>query len=264
VKTLRNAGGRLSIPKPLFLPNKPDGEKKMPMMDTATTQTSPNTESLSVFFPCYNEQDNVRRVYQSAVVVLENIGVNYQLIFVDDGSRDRTAKVVDDIAAADPRVSVVHHPTNLGYGAALQSGFRAATKKLVFYTDGDGQFDLNELPALIPLMKHYDIVSCFRLDRRENLIRKFNAWCWTRFVCFLFHLRLKDINCAFKLFKREVFDNLELRSTGALINTEILARAIRRGYTITQVGVHHLPRTSGRSTGSRPDVIFRAFRELVK
>jgi glycosyltransferase involved in cell wall biosynthesis len=234
------------------------------MPDTANRSPSLGADALSVFFPCYNEQENIRSVYESASKVLGQMGVDYELILVDDGSADQTPRIVDAIAAADPRVRVIHHPTNLGYGSALQSGFRAATKTFVFYTDGDGQFDLNELPPLLPLMKQYDIVSCFRLNRQEGLSRKFNAWCWTRLVCLLFRMELKDINCAFKLFKRRIFDGLELRSTGALINAEILARATRRGYAITQVRVHHFPRIGGQPTGANPRVIFRAFRELVK
>ncbi len=234
------------------------------MPDTANRSISAGTDSLSVFFPCYNEQDNIRRVYESAAKVLGNLGMDYELILVDDGSTDQTPQIMEAIAAADPRVTVVRHPANLGYGAALQSGIRAATKTLVFYTDSDGQFDLSELPPLLPLMQRYDGVSCFRLDRRDGLHRKFNAWCWTRLVCLLFRMEFKDINCAFKLFKRRVFDGMELRSAGALINAEILARATRRGYAVTQVGVHHFPRTRGRPTGANPRVIFRAFCELVK
>jgi len=233
-------------------------------MPVTTNPIELGADSLSVFFPCYNEEDNIRRVYESAAKVLANLGVDYELILVDDGSTDQTPQIADAIAAADPRVRVVHHSANLGYGAALQSGFRAAAKKLVFYTDGDGQFDMNELPPLLPLMKQYDIISCFRLHRQDHWTRKFNAWCWTRLVCFVFRMKIKDINCAYKLYKRVIFDNLEMRSTGALINAEILARAARHGYVITQVGVHHFPRTCGQPTGANPRVIFRAFRELVK
>ena len=234
------------------------------MPDTATRPTSPGADSLSVFFPCYNEQDNIRRVYESAAKVLGHIGMDYEVILVDDGSTDQTPQIADAIADADSRVKVVHHPANLGYGAAVQSGLRAATKTLVFFTDGDGQFDLNELPPLLPLMKEYDIVSCFRLNRQDGLLRKFYAWCWNGLVCLLFRMKFKDINCAFKLYRRRIFDDMELRSNGALINAEILARATRRRSAITQVGVHHFPRTRGRQTGAHPRVIFRAFRELFK
>jgi len=233
------------------------------MPDAANHSINANADSLSVFFPCYNEQDNIRRVYESAAKVLGNLGMDYELILVDDGSTDQTPQIMDALAAADRRVTVVHHAANLGYGAALRSGIRAATRKLIFYTDGDGQFDLNELPPLLPLLKRYDIVSCYRLNRQEGPIRRFNAWCWTRLVCLLFHMQFKDTNCAFKLFHRRVFDGMELRSAGALINAEILARATRHRYAITQVGVHHFPRTCGRPTGANPCVIFRAFRELI-
>jgi glycosyltransferase involved in cell wall biosynthesis len=192
------------------------------------------------------------------------MGIDYQIILVDDGSSDQTPKIIDTIAAADSQVTVIHHAVNLGYGSALKSGFRAATKTLVFFTDGDGQFDLNELPSIMPLMNRYDIVSCYRLNRQDSYVRRINAWCWTTFVCLLFHLRLKDINCAFKLYKRKVFESVEMQSTGALINTEILARANRHGFTITQVAVHHFPRIAGQQTGANPRVIFHAFWELVK
>jgi len=220
--------------------------------------------SISVFFPCYNEQDNVARTTERAIAVLENLNADYEAIIVDDGSKDATGQIADKIAARNKRVRVVHHPTNLGYGAALQSGFRAAAQELVFYTDGDGQFDMSEMPPLLPLIKQYDIVSCYRLNRQDNMIRKINAWCWTKLVCFLFRMKIRDIDCAFKLYKREIFDNIKMTSTGALIDTEILARATRKGYTVTQRGVRHYPRTSGTQTGAKLGVIIRAFRELFK
>lgn len=234
------------------------------MTDSADQPATSEFGSISVFFPCCNEQGNIRRVYESAVTVLKSMGMDYQIIFVDDGSTDQTPRMLDAIAAADSRVTVIHHPSNFGYGAALQSGFRAATQSLVFYTDGDGQFDLNELPPLLPLMKQCDIVSCFRLHRQEGLVRRINSWCWTSLICVIFHLKIKDINCAFKLYRRRVFEGMEMHSTGALINAEILARAVRRGCVITQTGVRHFPRTSGRPTGAKPAVIFRAFLELIR
>jgi glycosyltransferase involved in cell wall biosynthesis len=203
--------------------------------------------SISVFFPCYNEQENIAKTVENALAVLERLNTDFEVIIIDDGT-----------------VKVGHHPANLGYGAALQSGFRAATKELVFYTDGDGQFDISEMPPLLPLMGQYDIVSCYRLNRRDNFIRKINGWCWTKLVCRLFHMKIRDIDCAFKLYRREIFDNIQLTSSGALIDTEILARASRCGYRITQKGVHHYPRTAGSQTGSKLKVIIRAFKELFR
>jgi len=220
--------------------------------------------SVSVFLPCYNEQGNVGRTVENALRVLEKLNADFEIIIVDDGSSDGTARIADEIAGRDKRVKVVHHDRNRGYGAALQSGFAAATKELVFYTDGDGQFDMNEMPPLLPLMEHWDIVSCYRLNRRDPLIRKINGWAWTKLVCLLFGLKVRDVDCAFKLYKREIFERIELSSTGALIDAEVLARAARKGYRITQEGVHHYPRTAGVQTGANLRVVLRAFKELFK
>jgi glycosyltransferase involved in cell wall biosynthesis len=220
--------------------------------------------SISVFFPCYNEQDNITRVVEQALTVLEKLNADFEVIIVNDGSSDSTGQIADEIAGQKDRVKVVHHGTNLGYGAALQSGFKAATKELVFYTDGDGQFDINEMPPLLGLMEQYDIVSCYRLNRQDNLVRKFNGWCWTKLVCLLFGMKIRDIDCAFKLYKREIFDNIKVVSTGALIDAEILARAVRKGYRVTQQGVHHYPRTAGAQTGANLRVVLRAFKELLR
>lgn len=220
--------------------------------------------SISLFFPCYNEQGNVEAMTLKSLSVLESVCDDYEVIIVNDGSKDNTGQIADRLCESNNKVRAIHHPTNLGYGSALQSGFRAASKELVFYTDGDGQFDLDELPPLIGYIPEYDIVSCYRLNRQDKLIRKINAFFWTRLVCFLFKMKIKDIDCAFKLYKRNIFDNIQMKSTGALIDTEILARATRKGYKIKQVGVHHYPRKIGSQTGAKLSVILRAFGELFK
>jgi glycosyltransferase involved in cell wall biosynthesis len=224
----------------------------------------PASVSISVFFPCYNEQDNVARTVEQAIAVLKKINADFEVIIVDDGSSDATGQIADEISCKESRVKVVHHHPNLGYGAALQSGFKAATKKFVFFTDGDGQFDISEMPPLLPLMSQFDIVCCYRLNRKDNIIRRLNGWAWTKLVCFLLNIKIRDVDCAFKLYKREIFDNIRMSSMGALINAEILARAVRKGYSITQKGVHHYPRTAGTQTGANLKVILRAFKELYK
>ena len=224
--------------------------------------STPGPVSITVFFPCHNEQANVARVAEQAVAALEGLQADYELIIVDDGSTDTTGKIADELAAGNSRIRVIHHPQNQGYGAALQSGFRAATKELVFYTDGDGQFDVGEMPDLLPLLAEYDIVSCYRMNRQDNLVRKLNGWLWTQVICLAFSLRIRDVDCAFKLYRRVIFDRIKMESTGALIDTEILARAVRKGYRLTQRGVHHYPRTAGQQTGASLGVILRAFREL--
>lgn len=237
-------------------------KKKQPVNQAVLNNNEP--VSISVFFPCYNEQENITGVVEQALTVLQDINADFEVIIVNDGSSDSTGRIADEIATKNNRVKVVHHHKNLGYGAALQSGFKVATRNLVFYTDGDGQFDINEMPPLLPLMKHYDIVSCYRLNRRDSIVRRINGWCWTKLVCFLFDISVQDIDCAFKLFKHEIFDKIKMSSTGALIDAEVLARAVRNGYSITQKGVHHYPRKAGKQTGANLKVILRAFKELFK
>ena len=219
--------------------------------------------SISVFLPCYNEEENVERTAANALEVLEAISNDYELIIVNDGSGDRTGEIARRLAGANPRIRVVDHPVNRGYGGALQSGFRVATKEFVFYTDGDGQFDMKELPALLPLIKQCDIVSGYRMNRQDNFIRKINAWCWGRLVNFVFSMHIRDVDCSFKLFKRAIYDNIKMRSNGALIDAEILARAQRKGYKVIQRGVNHYPRIAGKATGAKLSVILRAFKELM-
>jgi len=220
--------------------------------------------SLSVFFPCYNEAENVRRVAAEAMAFLPTVTGDFEVIFVNDGSADGTGEIVDDLAAGDPRLKAVHHEVNRGYGGALQSGFRAATKELVFYTDGDGQFDIRDLARLLPLIDEYDIVSGYRERRQDGVVRRLNARLWGGLVQQVLGFRCRDVDSAFKLYRREIFEHIEMRSTGALIDAEILARARRAGYTLTVVPVGHRPRIAGRQTGANLVVIARAFGELWK
>ncbi len=219
-------------------------------------------KSLSVFFPCYNESGNIKAVISKALEVLEPLGIDFELIIVDDGSSDGMSEIADAMSGQNEKIRVVHHQGNRGYGAALQSGFKACEKEYIFYTDGDGQFDIAELPGLMRYMADYDIVSCYRIKRQDSVLRKLNAFCWTCLVGLLFRLKLRDIDCAFKLYRRSVFDDMPLLSTGALIDTEVLARARRRGCKIHQLGVHHYPRLTGKQTGANLRVILRAFKEL--
>ena len=219
--------------------------------------------SISVFYPCYNEEANVEKTTQAALTTLRRISSDFEIIIVNDGSRDRTREIADRLVAEHAEVRAIHNPTNYGYGGALQAGFRAATKTWVFYTDGDGQFDFDEIESLLPLLDEFDIVSGYRLNRHDSLIRKLNAFAWTALVNLVLGMRLRDIDCAFKIFPRRLFDEIEMKSRGALIDAEILARAARIGCKIGQIGVHHFPRTAGEQSGANLRVILRAFKELL-
>ncbi len=218
--------------------------------------------SISVFFPCYNEEANVEQTTLAALRTVRRISSDFEVIIVNDGSADRTGEIAERLSAEHAEVRVVHNNPNLGYGGALQRGFREATKSWVFYTDGDGQFDFEEIDRVLPPLEHYDIVSAYRLDRQDPFLRKVSAFCWTTLVNLVFGMRIRDMDCAFKIYPRRLFDQIELKSCSALIDAEILARAKRLGYTTGQVGVHHYPRAAGQQTGGDPRVILQAFKEL--
>lgn len=218
---------------------------------------------LTVFFPCYNEELNVERVTRAAVRACERLCDDYEVLIVNDGSKDQTGAIADRLATEIPNVRAVHNHPNRGYGGALQRGFREARKEFVFYTDGDGQFDFEELERVLPLLNHFDIVSAYRQNRQDPWHRKLNAKLWGLLVNALFSLNIRDVDCAFKVYPRRLFSEIEMRSTGALIDTEILAKARRLGYSIGQLGVTHHPRLAGAQTGANLRVILRAFRELL-
>lgn len=220
--------------------------------------------SLSVFLPCYNEEASVERTTLAALDALRAFCDDFEIIVVDDGSTDGTGQLADRLAAKYPEIRAVHNPVNRGYGGALRAGFAAARRAWVFYTDGDGQFDCREIFKLLPALNHFDLVSAYRLDRKDSWVRRFNGWAWTHLCNIVLGLHLRDVDCAFKLIPRRLLDQIELRSEGALIDAELLGKAAGLGYRIGQVGVHHYPRRAGKPTGGRLRVITKAFVELVK
>ncbi len=220
--------------------------------------------SLSVVLPAYNEELNVPKTVKAVVGAVSGLVSNYEVIVVDDGSKDRTAEVTRELAKQYPAVRLVQHQVNRGYGGALASGFTAAKKELIFFTDADNQFDVTEIGKLLPFIGEYDMVIGYRAPRVDPFMRKLNAFAWGRLINLLFGYTARDVDCAFKLFKREVWDSIKVSSGGATFSTELLVRARRRGYKIKEVPVKHLPRLAGNPTGARPHVILRAFRELIK
>src|SRR5262245_50140645 len=181
--------------------------------------------SLSIFFPCYNEEANVERTTRNALAAAKKFADAYEVIIVDDGSKDRTGEIADRLATENSHVRAVHNRPNLGYGGAVARGLRESRMDWIFFTDGDGQFDMNEIDKLITLLDQCDFAVGYRAKRADSGLRKLNAWAWGVLVRMLFGLKVRDIDCAFKLLPKSLIDAIELRSTGALISTELLARA---------------------------------------
>jgi glycosyltransferase involved in cell wall biosynthesis len=219
--------------------------------------------SLSVFFPTYNEEDNITETVRQTDEVLRQITPHYEIIVVNDGSSDMTRVIADNLKYRNPRVKVVHHEQNQGYGAALVSGLRAAKYDYIFFTDADLQFDISEISKLLEHVPEHQVVIGYRAKRRDPFMRLVNAKGWNILNRLFFGLKVKDIDCAFKLFDRRVIDDLKIVSRGAMISAEILIRLQRQGIKFKEVPVTHLPRTQGSPTGAKPAVIIRAFRELI-
>jgi glycosyltransferase involved in cell wall biosynthesis len=217
---------------------------------------------LSIVLPAFNEQANITDALERASAVAERLCDEHEIIVVDDGSTDRTPGIVAERSADDPRIRLVRHERNLGYGEALRSGFEAAKLDFLFFTDADNQFDLNELERLLSLIDRVDVVAGYRIDRQDPFLRRFFAKGWNVLVRALFYVPVRDIDCAFKLFRRSVFDRIDLESIGAMVNTELMVKLARSGASVVEVGVTHHPRKAGRPSGANPRVIARAFREL--
>lgn len=219
-------------------------------------------EGLSVSFPAHNEEDNVVPMIESLLAVLPSMADRFEIIVVDDGSRDRTSERAGAVAARDDRVKVVRHPVNRGYGAAVWTGLQSGTLPYAFFTDGDRQFDVAQIADLIPHIADHDVVVGYRQDRQDNLVRIMNAHAWNWLVRLLFRVPVRDVDCAFKMFRRGILQGVEPRSGGAMFSAELVARLGARGARIAEVPVRHLPREKGSSSGGNPRVIARAFRDL--
>lgn len=220
--------------------------------------------NISVVLPAYNEEENVGQAVRSVLEVMEAITPDYEVVVVDDGSRDRTSEVVEELAESYPRVRLVRHEVNRGYGGALNSGFQAATRELIFFTSSDNQYDVAEVKKLLPYIETAELVIGYRAKRQDPFIRRLFAWGWNTLVNLLFGYVSRDIDCAFKLFRRELLSQVRITSKGALIDTELLVGAKRKDFGIVEVPVSHFPRLAGEQTGANIRVILRAFRDLFR
>ena len=221
-------------------------------------------KSLSVILPAFNEEANIRAVVEDAYRNMPKFAPIFEIIVVNDGSKDRTGEICNRLAEQFSDVRVVHHVRNRGYGAALKSGIEQARYDLIFFTDADGQFDLKEVAALLEQTNAYDIVAGYRARRQDPPHRLLFAWGWNVLVRIVLGIRIRDIDCAFKVFRRDVFDRIQMQCVGAMVNTEIFAQAARFGMTVKEVQVNHFPRRHGKPTGGNVAVIRKAFRELIR
>ena len=220
--------------------------------------------SASIVLPAYNEEANVEEAIAEATATAERLLGEYEVIVVDDGSSDSTADLVERIAREDPRVRLVRHEANRGYGEALRSGFLASRLDHVFFTDADLQFDIAELERFLPFAGTVDVVAGFRRNRQDGLVRRILANGWNVIVRVLFYVPVRDIDCAFKLFDRRALNDVDIESVGAMVNTELMVKLGRSGASVVEVGVTHRPRRAGRPRGANLRVIATAVRELAR
>jgi len=231
---------------------------------TTATAVAMRVPALSWFFPAHNEEANLRGLVEEALETLPSLAETFEIVIVDDGSRDATPRIADELAASDPRVRAVHHPRNLGYGAALRSGFAASRHELIAFTDGDRQFKVADLGRLA---ERYaaggaDVVVGYRIRRADPLVRTLYAKAYRLANRIFFGLKVTDVDCACKLFEREALRGIRVESGGAFFSAELLIKLRASGRTVVEVGVPHYPRTAGSPTGARPQVVFRAMRDF--
>ncbi len=219
---------------------------------------------ISAFFPAYNDSGTIASMVLSAMLVLETLTDDYEILIVDDGSTDHTGEIADRLAADYPQVRVVHHPANRGYGGALRTGFASATKELVFYTDGDAQYDVWDLQRLYPLLKsNVDAVLAYKLNRCDSWSRRVIGHIYRLAVKRLFGLKVRDVDCDFRLLRRRIFNDVSLHHDSGVICIELVKKIQDSGFVVAEVGVPHYPRVYGRSQFFRLKPLIQTFRAFV-
>jgi len=216
---------------------------------------------ISAFFPAHNEKESLRPLVKALKEKLSGTAEKYEIIIVDDGSTDATGETADGLSG----VRVIHHGNNLGYGAAIRSGIAASKYECIFYTDGDYQFEPEEIDRLLPFIKDFDIVTGYRIHKQQyNLARKLISFIRNLIDRLIFGLPYRDLGCAFKLFRREIFSDMALTLNGMMIETEIFLKAKKKGYKIKEVGVSNYPRAHGKGSGGSLKMVLPAILELGK
>jgi glycosyltransferase involved in cell wall biosynthesis len=223
-------------------------------------------KSISVFFPAYNDAPSIPTLIRKTFEVLEQHAEDFEVIAVNDGSQDNTGEVLAGLQKElGPRMRVVTHPENRGYGGALRSGFATASKELVFYTDGDGQYDVGELPKLLGLMRpDVGLVNGYKLERNDPLHRVWIGKVYNAFARFLFRIQIRDVDCDFRLIRRSLLEDIKLTSTSGTICVELVRKLELSPYAVEEVGVHHYPRLHGRSQFFRVKSLLVTLWQLIR
>lgn len=222
-------------------------------------------KSLSVFMPAYNEEDSIASTVDGVVKVLKSLKIDWELLIINDGSKDKTAEVVKSLEKKYPGVRLVNHERNQGYGRALKTGFKEAKYEWVAFVDSDGQFDFEEIKKLLAKTGEADVILGYRLNRADPFQRRIFTWGWKMLAMILLGLNVKDYSCGFKLIKKKVIEDISpIESEEKVTQIEMLIKAKKKGYRFAEVGVHHYPRTAGVPTGAALSVVAKSFQDMLK
>jgi glycosyltransferase involved in cell wall biosynthesis len=218
--------------------------------------------SISIVLPAYNEAESLPIAVERAVAAMGELVSEFEVIVVDDGSTDETLEIARELMSThQPHVRLAAHPVNRGYGAALRTGFALARCDLTFYTDADNQFDPSDLKHFLPLIDEYDLIVGFRVYRYDTVLRSFASWGYNRIVSLLFRVRVRDVDCSFKLFRREVLEKITIECDDFFVDTELVAKSRRWNFRLLEKGVRHYPRLAGETT-VRPSHVIATLREV--
>lgn len=223
-----------------------------------------NPLRISLFFPIYRDEATVERVARKAVAVMNELATEYEVIIVDDGSPDHAGEVADELARTTPGIRVIHHKRNLGYGEALRSGFKAARYEWICFTDGDDEYDVDDLRKLIRLRDYYDLIITFRYAKRYSGLRIFISYVYNKVLRLLFQTRYRDISCGLRLIRKAVADELDLQSTSPFIGAEIAIKTMVKGFRVGEVGVQTFPREFGKGSSTTLPNILATIRDMFR
>ena len=220
--------------------------------------------SISLFFPVYGDEGTVRIVTENAIALLDGIGCPYEIIIVDDGSPDQSGSIADELALENEKISVIHHPENRGYGAAIKTGIDACQYEWILMLDGDNQYDVSEFIKLFRVKDHYDLIITFRYKKIYSNWRIFVSWVYNATIRFLFRTRFRDVSTGLRMVKKKVVDDINLESNSPFIGAELAIKSMLKGYQLGEVGIQTFPRTFGEGASVSTKNIIATIMDMFK